>query len=105
MNVGVKKNKERKKVLEAKIPVLDKSSNPNGCEFRHAVLCIVFRRWRSFENCYKTAGGGVGRLNSEGAKIGNNRVDYNSTCSAVPKSGGGVVPTVAGWAEVLVYIS
>ena len=74
--------------------VFDKSSNPNGCEFQHAVFCIVFRRLRSFEKCHKTAAGAVGRLHSEDAKIGNYRVDYNSIRSAAPKSGGGAAPAV-----------
>ena len=101
MNVGrirnKKKQSERKKetVLEAKIAVFDKSSNPNGFEFRHAVFCIVFRRSRSFGKCYKTAAGVIGRLLAEDAKIGNYRVDYNSTRSAAPKSGGGAAPAVA----------
>ena len=46
----------------------------------------MLRRSRSFGNCYKTAAEVVGRLYSEGAKIGNYRVDYNSTRSAAPKS-------------------
>ena len=37
----------------------------------------------------------VERLHSEDAKIGNYRVDYNSTRSAAPKSGGGAAPAVA----------
>ena len=95
---GETRNKERKKketVLEAKIAVFDKSSNPNGFEFRHAVFCIVFRRSRSFGKCYKTAAGVIGRLLAEAAKIGNYRVDYNSTRSAAPKSGGGAAPALA----------
>ena len=99
MNVGRKKKQERKKkketVLEAKIAVFDKSSNPNGFEFRHAVFCIVFRRSRSFGKCYKTAAGVIGRLLAEDAKIGNYRVDYNSTRSAAPKSGGEAATAVA----------
>ena len=87
--------KKEETVLEPKIAVFDKSSNPNGCEFRHAVFCIVVRRLRSFGKCYKTAAGVVGRLHSEDAKIGNYRVDYNSTRSAAPKSGGGAAPAVA----------
>ena len=102
MNVGRKKKQTNKKetVLEPKIAVFDKSSNPNGFEFGHAVFCIVFRRSRSFGKCYKTAAGVIGRLLAEDAKIGNYRVDYNSTRSAAPKSGGGAAPagTVARFA-------
>ena len=94
---GEESEETRKKetVLEAKIAVFDKSSNPNGFEFRHAVFCIGFRRARSFGKCYKTAAGVIGRLLAEDAKIGNYRVDYNSTRSAAPKSGGGAAPAVA----------
>ena len=86
---GESETRKKETVLEAKIAVFDKSSNPNGFEFRHAVFCIVFRRLRSFEKCHKTAAGAAGRLHSEDAKIGNYRVDYNSTRSAAP--------TVAGY--------
>ena len=97
---GERRNKkqERKKketVLEAKIAVFDKSSNPNGFEFLHAVFCIVLRRSGSVGRCYKTAAGVIGRRLALGTKIGNYRVDYNSTRSAAPKSGGGAVPAVA----------
>ena len=87
--------RKKETVLEAKIPVFDKSSEMNGCEFRHAVFCIVFRRLRAFGKCYKSAAGVTGRLLAEDAKIGNYRVDYNSTRSAAPKSGGGAAPAVA----------
>ena len=83
------RRKKEETVLEPKNAVFDKSSNPNYFEFRQAVFCIVFRRSRSFGNCYKPASEVVGRLHFKGTKIGNYRVDYNSTRSAAPKLGRG----------------
>ena len=95
MNVGRRRKKEEETVREAKIAVFDKSSNLNGCEFRHAVFCIVFSRSSSVGRCYKTAAGVIGRRLAEGTKIGNYRVDYNSTRSVAPMSGGGTALAVA----------
>ena len=74
---------EEEPVLDAKIPIFDKSWNLNGFEFRHAVCGIVFRRSRSVGNCKEIALEAVGRLCLEGTKIGHNRVDYYSTRSAL----------------------
>ena len=93
--VGCREKKKEETVLEAKNAVFDKSSNPNYFEFRLPVFCIVFRRSRSFGNCYKPASEVVGRLHFKGTKIGNYRVGYNSTRSAAPKFGGGAAPAVA----------
>ena len=91
----------KKPFLEAQKANFDKSQNPNQSEFRHPVFGSVLPRTRSVRKYRKSRMKWKGTWWKMGAKMAYYRVDYNSTRSAAPKSGGGAAPAfaVAGYTE------